>query len=207
MKYLKKYVKHFIALAGFIIFGIFVKLLLCNEVSSFDNIVYKYVTYYKNDGLTLFFKIISSLCSTWFIILAVILAIIISKDKKNSLFITTNVIFCCLINQIVKFIFSRSRPIGINLIDEFGYSFPSGHSMVSLAFYGLLIYIIMKKNYSIGKKLLLIIPLVLLIILIGISRIYLGVHYASDVIAGFALSIAYLMLFIIFVYNKNMQFK
>lgn len=67
--------------------------------------------------------------------------------------------------------------------------------MVSTAFYGLLIYIIYKKIDNKYLKSILIILLSILILCIGISRIYLGVHYTSDVLAGFLISICYLILF------------
>ena len=100
------------------------------------------------------------------------------------------------INLILKILIQRPRPNGFNIINETGYSFPSGHSMVSTAFYGLLIYLSYKniKNKILRRSICII--LFFLIVLIGISRIYLGVHYASDVIGGFFLSIAYLIVFI-----------
>ena len=76
-----------------------------------------------------------------------------------------------------------------------GYSFPSGHSMISAAFYGFLIYLIYKKVKNKKLKITLIIVLSILIVSIGISRIYLGVHYTSDVLGGFLLSISYLILY------------
>lgn len=76
-----------------------------------------------------------------------------------------------------------------------GYSFPSGHSMVSMAFYGFLIYLIYNNIKNKYIKWILICSLSILIILIGISRIYLGVHYTSDVLAGFLLSISYLVIY------------
>ena len=89
----------------------------------------------------------------------------------------------------------RPRPIEFRIIDENGYSFPSGHSMVSAAFYGFLIYLIYKNIKNKYLKWGLITILSLLIIFIGISRIYLGVHYTSDVLAGFLISISYLIIF------------
>lgn len=76
-----------------------------------------------------------------------------------------------------------------------GYSFPSGHSMVSMAFYGLLIYLIWKNCANPKLRNSLCFFLALLIPLIGLSRVYLGVHYASDVIGGFVVSLVYLIVF------------
>lgn len=78
---------------------------------------------------------------------------------------------------------------------QVGYSFPSGHSMVSMAFYGFLIYLIYNNIKNKYIKWILICSLSILIILIGISRIYLGVHYTSDVLAGFLISISYLVIY------------
>lgn len=113
-----------------------------------------------------------------------------------SLAILINLIIVTILNQGMKFILQRPRPTEYRIIEETGYSFPSGHSMVSMAFYGLLIYLIYKHIENKYLKWLLISILSLLIVLIGFSRIYLGVHYVSDVIAGFLFSIAYLILFI-----------
>ena len=108
-----------------------------------------------------------------------------------------------LINQILKYTFQRTRPID-QIVIEKGYSFPSGHSMISMAFYGYFIYLIYKYVKSKKLKWILIVMLEFLIISIGISRIYLGVHYTSDVISGFLFSIAYLIIFTSFV-NKYLD--
>lgn len=127
--------------------------------------------------------------------IAIILLILI-KDRKIGILIWINLIISTLLNQILKHIVQRPRPIEFRIIDESGYSFPSGHSMVSTAFYGFLIYLIYKnvKNKYLRNSLIIILSI--LIILIGTSRIYLGVHYTSDVIAGFLISISYLIIFI-----------
>lgn len=95
----------------------------------------------------------------------------------------------------LKRIIARPRPIEHRLISESGYSFPSGHSMVSMAFYGFFIYLAYRKIKNPYVKTIVCVLLSIIIISIGLSRIYLGVHYPSDVIAGFCISISYLALF------------
>ncbi len=98
-----------------------------------------------------------------------------------------------------------SRPDTITLIDESGYSFPSGHAMISFAFYGYLIYLIDKNMKPSILKKVIIIFLILLILFIGFSRIYLGVHHFSDIIGGYIISFAYLILYIKLVKRMGME--
>src|SRR5699024_2347709 len=103
-----------------------------------------------------------------------------------------NLILVFLLNYVLKILFSRNRPADINLIVETGFSFPSGHAMMSLGIYGFLIYLLLLSDKNKISKIIGTCFLILLIFLIGISRIYLGVHYATDVIAGFIISASYL---------------
>lgn len=122
--------------------------------------------------------------------------LILIKNRKVGLSITVNLIVITLLNHLLKIIFQRPRPVGFRLIEETGYSFPSGHSMINMAFYGYLIYLICRYVENKWLKYTLVTLLSLLICLIGISRIYLGVHYASDVLAGFFVAIFYLVIYI-----------
>ena len=200
--YIRKHWKPIIFSLSILIFVIITKLLLSEQIHYFDDFVYNIISKLRCEPLTCFFKFISFLCSTWFLIFTTIIIMAFSKNKKNGFYIALNVLICCLLNQSLKYLFARTRPIDINLIVENGYSFPSGHSMVSLAFYGFFIYIIAHKRIKKNKKIFYCILLSLLTLLIGISRIYLGVHYASDVLAGFALSMAYLIIYIKLFYKK-----
>ena len=191
MKKKYKYISIIILIVLFLLFAILIK---TNNIAGFDNSIYKLITKHKNPYLTNFFKGVTFLCSKYFIISIILLLLILPKNKF-SLKITINVIICFIINQLIKYTFQRPRPLNIGLIKENGYSFPSGHAMISLSFYGFIIYLINKNNYSKTIKITTSIVLSVLILLIGISRIYLGVHYASDVIAGFAISLAHLILY------------
>lgn len=183
--------KRIVCIISFILFLVTV-ILITNDNKYFDNYIINLFKY-KSDTLTNIMKIITFLGSALSIILLTVLLIIVVNGKRNKILILINVIVTTLLNQLLKNVFQRGRPID-SIIEESGYSFPSGHSMVSMAFYGFLIYLVYKSN--IKYKGLIIGLLSVLIVLIGISRIYLGVHYPTDVIGGFTLSLSYLLLFI-----------
>ena len=170
--------------------------LLDKEIDKLDVAGYNLVSEYLiSDKVTPIAKGITQLGGAIFLIgLSITLAIII-KNKKIGILIWVNIAISTLLNQILKFIIQRPRPTEFRIIDERGYSFPSGHSMISATFYGFLIYLIYKNVKNKYLKYSLIIMLVILILLIGTSRIYLGVHYTSDVLAGFLIAISYLIIF------------
>ena len=167
-----------------------------NEQLTLDMLVYRLVILnLRSEPLTVIMKVITNLSSAYVLIAITLGTLIFIKNKKVGLCVAGNLIIATLLNQLLKYIIQRPRPDGYRLIAESGYSFPSGHSMVSMAFYGLIIYLIWKMVKNKKIKYISCGILGLLIPMIGFSRIYLGVHYASDVIGGFAISIVYLLLF------------
>jgi undecaprenyl-diphosphatase len=172
---------------------------LWDGFSIFDDAVYKFVSGFISDDLTRFMKFITFLGSEWFVTLLTVMvpALIFILRKKEcyrlGLLIPANIALGALFNQILKLIFERPRPELLRLVEETGYSFPSGHSMNSVIFYGLIAYLIIRRSrhwsrYAVAAF------LGVLVILIGLSRIYLGVHYASDVLAGFLIGLGWLAL-------------
>jgi undecaprenyl-diphosphatase len=204
-KFLKNYGKYIIVGIGIVIFGIIATLLLIDKITPFDNIIYNAIISLKSDSVTNFFKLITKLCNEKFIIIATVLIFIILlfKKKKIGFILTLNVILCSGLNTLIKHIFLRPRPVGLKLIKQGGYSFPSGHSMMAVAFFGILIYLVCKSKWKKWIKILLSSLLTVLILLIGISRIYLGVHFASDVLAGFAIALSYLIIFTSVVFKNK----
>ena len=164
-------------------------------ISIIDETIYNVIIQLFSVPTTLIMTFISHLGSATAVILLSIIFLILLKDKKLAASISINLVLVYLINVIIKEIVARPRPEILRLVHETSYSFPSGHAMVSAGFYGYLIYIAYKKLSKKSLRNTVIALLSILILLIGISRIYLGVHYASDVLAGFVLSIAYLGLF------------
>ena len=167
------------------------------EIIQIDDIVYKFIaSHFISNSLTPIVKIITFFGSAIWIVIFTIILFVIIRNKRQNILLGTNLCIVTIINQILKHIFKRSRPTEFRIIDESGYSFTSGHSMVSMAFYGYLIYLVYKNIKNKYLKWILIVVLSILIVLIGISRIYLGVHYTSDVLGGYLLSVSYLVLFI-----------
>ena len=203
MKKIRRLIKPLIFSICLIIFVILARLLLADKVSGFDNKVYNLVIKMKCDPVTFIFKVITTFCSIWFVALLTILIMIFGKDKKKAYYIALNLLLCFLLNQGLKILFARERPTGINMLDLSTYSFPSGHSMISVAFYGFIGYLFLHSKRDKKIRIFVIISAMILTLLIGISRIYLGVHYASDVLAGFVLSLAYLILFVSIFYNEK----
>ena len=173
---------------------------ICYGVLSYDSLVIDTKVYsfiinnIMNDGLTPILKAITELGGVAFTVLAGVL--IFMFCKKNRWFITIDLVGVTLVNQVIKHIIRRPRPNVLRLVEESGYSFPSGHSMVSMAFYGIIIYLVYKNVSNKYLKWILIILLSLLILSIGFSRIYVGVHYFTDVAGGFLLGLAYLIIYI-----------
>lgn len=202
MNKIKKISKWVVCGIGILIFATMVVMLLTNNVTGLDNSIYNIIISSKSDAMTTFMTIITMMCNTEFIIVATLLLVLLIKNKKMGGMIASNVVLCSVINTIIKHIFLRPRPVGIKLIEQGGYSFPSGHSMMAVAFYGLLIYIIWNTKWRNVWKIFTTTLLVILILLIGISRIYVGVHFASDVIAGLSISLSYLIIFIELIYKR-----
>ena len=167
------------------------------EIMKGDIIGYKIVsTFLISDFATPIAKFITNFGGAIFLVIATITLFIVIKNKKIGISILSNVAIVTVLNQLIKRILQRPRPTEYRIIEETGYSFPSGHSMVSMAFYGYFIYLIYKYVKNKYVKWISISLLSLLICLIGISRIYLGVHYTSDVLGGFLISISYLIIYI-----------
>ena len=195
-KWLKNNYNLLIIFVTIIIFLIFLWNVVSIEIMEEDTIIYNFISkHFMNDISTSIFKVITNLSGELFLIVLTFILIVFIKNKKIKLAIPINLIIIVILNLILKNIVQRPRPTEFRLIEEKGYSFPSGHSMISMAFYGLLIYLIYRYIKNKKLKYTLITLLSILIFLIGVSRVYLGVHYASDVIAGFCISLSYLMIY------------
>lgn len=195
-KIIKKNIDYIIAFISIIIVSRITITILKKELFEIDMSFYQFiVNSIRNKYLTYFMKFITILGSSKIIILLTLIMLFAFSNKKLKIFITLNPILIVVINQLLKNIVARKRPTEFFLIVEKGFSFPSGHAMVSTACYGLLMYLIYKYTKKTHKNILMIM-ISILILLIMFSRIYLGVHYLSDVVVGCLISIIYLIIYI-----------
>ena len=168
-------------------------LILQKDTLFIDTAVYTWLMNWESNTITYIAKAFTMLGSAAVLVTIAALALL-GKDRKLGMLISLNLIVITLMNQFLKHIIQRPRPNeDLHLVEGHGFSFPSGHSMVSMAFYGLLMYIACAKIQNRYARYGVCISLGFLICMIGLSRIYLGVHYVTDVAGGFLISIAYLI--------------
>lgn len=159
-----------------------------------DALIYAYFLSIRQPALTSFIKIITFLGSAFFIIILCFIAIVM--NKSSGLRLSIHMIVLALINFVIKNVVIRPRPAYFPVIQEHGYSFPSFHAMMSMSFYGFIVYKIWKSHHFLA------IVILTIPIIVGITRIYLGVHYASDIVAGWLISLCYLST-LYFIHKKS----
>ena len=166
------------------------------QIMRIDAIAYTFaVAYLRNDSLTPIMESISDIASVTSLLVLLLVMVAFAPGRRPGICACLNLGLVLVINQVIKHLVARPRPDGFRLVAESGYSFPSAHSMVAMAFFGLMVWMIWHYGRSRSVRWIGTIGFSLVIVLIGFSRVYLGVHYASDVVAGFCISLAWLAVF------------
>lgn len=185
-----------ILLGLFIILSIFVMTGLTKDI---DNSVYNFIISFRSGFLDKYFKFITSCGNASYVIIVLGICVILMRNKY-ALYLCFSSSCSVIFNTIFKNIIRRDRPNVLRLITQGGYSYPSGHSMITMCCYGYLFYYVYKYVKNKYLRVFLLIILSILIISIPISRIYVGVHYFSDIIGGLLLGGC--ILFIVIKYGK-----
>jgi undecaprenyl-diphosphatase len=165
--------------------------------TGFDQAISRAILSIESPFATRLMEVVTFFGSSAFLLPAYVVMIIFylsRKKTKLALDITMIGLGTAMILNLFKEIFKRQRPLDPLIRNVTGFSFPSGHSFSSFTFFGLLIYILWKSTIKKAWKIVLAIFLFLFAATIAFSRVYLRVHYPSDVVAGFCLSIIWLML-------------
>jgi len=176
-----------------------------NRFADFDEWCINAALSIRTGWLTVIFTIITNLVNPIVIGIVGFCILLFAKERKIFSFqLFLNIGIVALLNLVFKHFFVRSRPDeALHLVAEVGYSFPSGHAMFAVAFYGFLIYMLWNSKRKKSMKVGLTVVGVVLVLLISFSRIYLGVHYASDVIGALFVSVGYLMIYLFVVARRN----
>ena len=179
-----------IIISIFIIVFLFIGISVRNtsEGILFDKIILDSIHRQANPILFPLMRFISFIGSSSFLIPLMLLVIIYTLYKKKYYelkLLALSTLGSYTLNFILKLIFSRTRPVDYFLVEQGGLSYPSGHSMVTMTFYMTVAYIASKSLKDKDKKKWIYLFSSLMIILMGISRLYLGVHWPTDVIGGY----------------------
>ncbi|MEO6288947.1 MAG: phosphatase PAP2 family protein [Ginsengibacter sp.] len=156
---------------------------ITNHVSNINTNIMEFFTFL---GTHTFLIPANLILTAWFLF--------VQKRRWYSIKIPAVALSSLLLMFMLKFIFHRQRPLSPLLQQANGFSFPSGHALMSVTFYGLIVLIVWQNIKQVWLKRFLSISLIMLIITVGLSRIYLRVHYASDVVAGFCVGLVWLLL-------------
>ncbi|SIS47500.1 phosphatase PAP2 family protein [Salimicrobium flavidum] len=183
---------------GFFFFASLGEEVLEREKFAIDGAVNDFVSNINPPWMSETMGYITEAGSVWFLTLLSLIVIayllfISDKSKWITLFFAINMLGISALTKGLKLSFERQRPEVIEAYDGVGYSFPSGHATGAIAFYGFMIYLMTVSRFSPKTKWIVNILLGLFGVTVAVSRIFVGVHYFTDVLAGIALSTAWLL--------------
>lgn len=160
-----------------------------DAVAQYDQSISEFITSYRSPFLTDYFTFVTEVGDALgyliVFVICTVLFYLFFKNWKYVIQISAVLILAMSSNLILKQMINRARPSVEHLVEVKTLSYPSGHAMMAMAFYGFLIYLIFHFKLSKTVKWISAIVLTILILSIGTSRIYLGVHYPTDIAGGF----------------------
>jgi len=161
--------------------------MLEGATARFDMGVRMWVHGFASPAVTSFMKFVTELGSPGLFaaFVVAIIVFLVKGWKRAAVWLVISLAGASVLSVALKYGFHRPRPVPFFGVAPHSYSFPSGHSLFSLCFYGTLAGLINARVRSLWLRIVVWIAAALLVLSIGLSRIYLGVHYPSDVVAGY----------------------
>jgi undecaprenyl-diphosphatase len=185
------------AIAALFFFGWLADEMIEGDTHRFDEGVRNFVHEFSSPALTSLMQLASFLGSTLFLVIfgvIIVIALYLRKHRHGAILFTITTVGASILLVTLKLAFRRTRPEPFfDTILPVSYSFPSGHSLASFCFYGALAAILTPRIKNIYLQILVWISAIIMIFLIGISRIYLGVHHPSDVVAGYVVGLIWVI--------------
>jgi undecaprenyl-diphosphatase len=203
----------FVLCIGFgIAFGYIASAIGNDTIVGFDTAVIGFVQGLEAPWLTSIMKVFTWIGSGYVVapiaLIGFIVLYFVLHYRQQAFLLIVVIAGSVLLNSVLKNYFKRERPEIHRILDANGFSFPSGHSMMAFALYAIIAYIAWRNVKTSVSRILLLLFAAFMIIMIGMSRIYLGVHYPSDVVGGFAASALWLTIAIsVYAYFQSKREK
>jgi len=175
-------------------------------MNPFDSAIYNFLTQFQSPLFAMFLRVCSSFGSTLVIVTALLCIFLMYKDKRLFLHFTFLSAITVVLSSFIQNIVRRPKPTNILVLSfESGskFSFPNTPALISFVFYGFIIYLIQKNVKNKKLKNITSLLLALIILFTSISKIYLGVCHATDIIGSFIIGLLILFLYIKFIFNMN----
>ena len=190
------------SVVGFLMIGWFT---MNGQLQSFDHHVIQYVQSFETPTLTMIFKTFSHIGSGYGVTLitVIVCCLFFFKEQRKSIVFAITIVITMLIKEGVKSIYERQRPTMHRLMEASGHSFPSGHTMMAVSLYTMIVYMVWHYVTKPMQRFILTVVACAIATTIALSRIYVGVHYPTDIIGGILCSTA--LLAIIFSINERLQ--
>ena len=188
-------IRRSIGAAALVVFAVILACVLTGHAAGFDDPVREFFYSLRGPLMTRVAVFITTLANKYVIIGLCLLLLIVPQTRLTfGVPLSAGALGTMLLNTLIKHIVGRLRPDVLHLVVEEGYSFPSGHSITSMFFYGFAIWLVWRNVKNPTARNILTVLLAVPMLLIGPTRVYLGVHFPTDVLAAWCLAIAAIML-------------
>ncbi|WP_189018119.1 phosphatase PAP2 family protein [Paenibacillus marchantiophytorum] len=178
-----------ISIFAFLVFILIASMIKGQWIAQFDHTLISFIQGLESPGLTSIMKCFTFIGSTLMVVIVAFAAMLflyfVLHHRLELIFFLVVMIGTAIANTLLKHYFVRQRPDLHRLIEVTGYSFPSGHSMAAFALYASLAFLLWRHISTRVGRTIVIMLCIIMILSIGTSRIYLGVHYPSDIVGGY----------------------
>ena len=204
------FIRRAAAIAALVAFAVLLLCVVKECTAAFDDPVREWFYSLRRPAITGTAIAVTTLANKYVIIGLCLLLLIIPRTRMTfGIPLSVGALVTMLVNSLVKHLVQRPRPDVMHLVTEHGFSFPSGHSITSMFFYGFAIWLVWRYVNNQTARRVLTILLAIPMLLVGPTRIYLGVHYPTDVLGAWCLGFAAIILFVelVCVYDKKTALK
>ena len=204
------FIRRAAAIAALVAFAVLLVCVVKDCAAGFDDPVREWFYSLRGPAITGVAIVITTLANKYVIIGLCLLLLILPQTRMTfGIPMSVGALVTMLMNSLIKHLVERPRPEVVHLVTEHGFSFPSGHSITSMFFYGLAIWLVWRYVDNQTAKWILTVLLAIPMFLVGPTRIYLGVHFPTDVLGAWCLGFAAIVLFIeiVCIYDKKTALK